>query len=101
MSTFEVKDILMSDIVLDSKDFIPRRRLSIQVDYNYEAIKDLKALASVTNEQLAKELGDAIAKAFNAIVFTPSNMGEKLGVTISPIDSGFGWYKMKERENDV
>ena len=95
MSRFEVKEVYISDVVLNESDYTPKRKLNIQVELNFEAQQNLRD-AGPSPEELAKELGDTVAKAFSkTTVFTGSGATmEKKEIVIRPTEGVFGWYEL-------
>lgn len=113
MERFEVKNIHISDCLLDVNDHNVYRILNLQVRINSEEVQDLRSRVSnadVHNE-LAKLFGKTLEAAFlNYCVKSPPEImkNKKLKFssyniypTIEEADEGrAGWYDLKESENE-
>ena len=95
MSRFEVKEVHISDVVLNESDYTPKRKLNIQVELNFEAQQNLRD-SGPTPEQLARELGNTVAQAFaRTTVYTGGGMAmDKKEIVIRPTEDTFGWYEL-------
>lgn len=96
MSRFEIKEVHISDIVLDKESYAPKRKLNIQVELNFEAQPNIKHNNFPTPEQLAKEIGDEVTKALSNTTCYTSVMTDvqKNEIIIRPIENGFGWCEL-------